>query len=185
MILSLFNWYDIMNQWYIWLKFKFRKFVFSNWVRQSQEKQPPSVWYKNFVTFPSASVWSSGWVFSGRKPFIQHYLLSTCCVPNTVVTIDFPMMQNAETHKKGTFAVYWENQGTNPKPKGRVGPQKENNSAIQMVQSRTFCPVPMNGPTPSPGGALLAVISVGAGLALVLEAWVAPWSGGRLWWSSR
>lgn len=137
MILSLFNWYDIMNQWYIWLKFRFLKFLFSNWVRQSQEKQPPSVWYKNFVTFPSASVWSSGWVFSGRKSFIQHYL-SACCVPNTVVTIDFPMMQNAETHKKGNFPVYWENQGVNPKPKGRVGPQKENNSAIQWYSLGPF-----------------------------------------------
>ena len=153
MILSLFNCYDIMNQWYIWLKFKFLKFLFSNWVRQSQETQPPFVWYKNFVTIPSASLWSSGWVFSGRKSFIQHYLLSTCCVPNTVVTVDVPLMQNAETPKKGNFAVCWENQGINPKPRGRVDPQKENDAAIQMLQSRTFCPVSINGPTPFPAAA--------------------------------
>lgn len=62
-------------------------------------------------------------------------------------------MQNAETHKKGNFAVCWENQGINPKPKGRVDPQKENDAAIQMVQSRTFCPVSINGPTPFPAAA--------------------------------
>lgn len=93
MVLRPFNWFNRMDQWTIWLRFKYVRCFFINWVR-AKRSNPDLCVLRILWLSPGIPPGLHGRYFLVESPLANSYLLSICLVPSTVAAIIIPLTSN-------------------------------------------------------------------------------------------